>query len=196
MLLWNAVKLYFKEVLDYSFISLTWHYVESMFICWQDSINPHTIWNDVHRFLNAAESPRTAAQKHFNTTKLNKSVRKTVQAKNWELQKITNCQAEFQEMCWEVEHGQRRNLQHFEFQCRFGSRWLKLQNPALALAEDLLLSVLVVELDDECFSAQNLYLRRGCYSPTAIFPSLSRKTQKPNRLSGNLEVAHFQKEDQ
>lgn len=61
MLLWNAVKLYFKEVPDYSFISLTGHYVESVFICWQDSINPHTIWNDVYRFLNAAESQSTSA---------------------------------------------------------------------------------------------------------------------------------------
>lgn len=45
---------------------------------------------------------QTAAQKHFNTTKLNKSVRKMVQAKKWEQWKITNYQAEFQ-MCWEVK---------------------------------------------------------------------------------------------
>lgn len=105
MLLWNAVKLYFKEVPDYSFISLTWHYVESVFICWQDSINPHTIWNDVYRFLNAAVSEYERKQllrNIFNTTKLNMSVRKMVQAKKWEQWKITNYQAEFQ-MCWEVK---------------------------------------------------------------------------------------------
>lgn len=67
MLLWNAVKLYFKEVPDYSFISLTGHYVESVFICWQDSINPHTIWNDVYRFLNAAESQSTSANRCSET---------------------------------------------------------------------------------------------------------------------------------
>lgn len=68
--------------------------------------------------------------------------------------------------------------QHFEFRCRFGACWLKLQNPALALAEDLLLSVLVVELEDECFSAQNLYLRDEVVTLLLpFFPSLSRKTQ-------------------
>lgn len=39
---------------------------------------------------------QTAAQKHFNPTKLNKSVRKWFKQKKWEQQKITNYQAEFQ----------------------------------------------------------------------------------------------------
>lgn len=127
MLLWNAVKLYFKEVPDYSFISLTWHYVETVLICWQDSINPHTIWNDVYRFLNAAVSEYERKQllrNIFNTTKLNMSVRKMVQAK-----KV-------------------RTVKDYKL-----PGWIS----NVLRGEDLLLSVLVVELDN--LFLHNLYLK-------------------------------------
>lgn len=82
--------------------------------------------------------------------------------------------------------GKGGNPPHFEFRCRFGARWLKLQNPALALAEDLLLSVLVVELEDECFSAQNLYLRDKVV--TLLLPFFQLSAEKHTNQTDYLET--------